>query len=181
MATAVASVQTLTSRILEKSVSGPTALLLSVLGPSSQAPALSVSVGPRRSLWRPTALALSVSGVCRAPAVSGPGALCVGGPATSGPLPSALCVGAAPGLDLDRHGPSSDPGATDTSSDPRATHPARHVPFFQERTPNLALWGKKCKELAATIQRRLICRKIRKPRALFPVSHALQDWFRRHA
>ena len=28
------------------------------------------------------------------------------------------------------------------SSDPRATHPARRVPFFQERTPNLTVWGK---------------------------------------
>ena len=25
--------------------------------------------------------------------------------------------------------------------DPRATHPARRVPFFQERTPNLTVWG----------------------------------------
>ena len=28
------------------------------------------------------------------------------------------------------------------SSNPRATHPARRVPFFQERTPNLTVWGK---------------------------------------
>ena len=28
------------------------------------------------------------------------------------------------------------------SSDPRATHPARSVPFFQERTPNLPIGGK---------------------------------------
>ena len=27
------------------------------------------------------------------------------------------------------------------SSDPRATHIARHIPFFQERTPNLTAWG----------------------------------------
>ena len=29
------------------------------------------------------------------------------------------------------------------SSDPRATLPARRVPFLQERTPNLTVWGKK--------------------------------------
>ena len=28
------------------------------------------------------------------------------------------------------------------SSDPRATPPAWRVPFFQERTPNLTVWGK---------------------------------------
>ena len=28
------------------------------------------------------------------------------------------------------------------SSDPHATYPARRVPFFQERTPNITVWGK---------------------------------------
>ena len=35
--------------------------------------------------------------------------------------------------------PPSSPGP---SSNPRAIHPARRVPFYQERTPNLAVWGK---------------------------------------
>ena len=100
--------------------------------------------------------------LCRAPAlsVSGPSALCVGaghslrrpwrrslcqtrrsvcrGPALSVSGPGALCIKAWRFLSLCE----SDPAPRAPSSDPRATHPARRVPFFQERTPNLTVWGK---------------------------------------
>ena len=36
--------------------------------------------------------------------------------------------------------PIRKPPAWAPSSDPRATHSARCVPFFQERTPNLTVW-----------------------------------------
>ena len=60
--------------------------------------------------------------------------------------------------------PSSDLHATHPvlrapSSDPRATHPASHVAFFQERTPNLTVWGKKllikvlCKTISGNFTR----------------------------
>ena len=35
------------------------------------------------------------------------------------------------------------PGLRAPSSHPRANHPARRVPFFQEKPPNLAVWGQK--------------------------------------
>ena len=71
----------------------------------------------RRSLRQGPALSVLVKArgsLCRGPAlsVSGPNALCVG--------PGALCV---------------------TLCVATPTHPARRFPFFQERTPNLPVWG----------------------------------------
>ena len=84
--------------------------------------------------------------LCRGPAlsrslpplpVSGPGALCVG------PRHSlALCVGARARRSCSSACHPSGPRAAGPNSDPRATHPARCVPSFQERTPNLTVWGK---------------------------------------
>ena len=93
-------------------------------------------------------LALSVSGlnalcdgarrfVCQ---VSEPGTLCVGRfPALSlsGPALSVSGPGCRPFL-CRAHPRATHPVP---SSDPRATHPARRVPFFQERNPNLTVWG----------------------------------------
>ena len=48
-------------------------------------------------------------------------------------------------------------GSRAPNSHPRATHPARRVPFFQERTPNLKLFGgKPLKTMFATpLQKKL--------------------------
>ena len=123
---------------------------------SLRRPALSVSGPP--FLWRsfaalgPVALcigavpALSVSGPGLS--VSGPSSLCVAVGGTlcvhpsSGPrtrAPSSTTLRPCPQLRSACH-PSA-PAAP--SSEPRATHPALRVPFFQERSPNLTVWGKK--------------------------------------
>ena len=120
--------------------SGPGALSLSVSGSVSawRRPAAlcvglcrALCVGPRRSLSGVSGPALSVSGpVCRS--------LC-GAPALGPALPAfwrSLCRGPAVSV-------AGPPPATirvppirlrAPSSDPRATHPARRVPFFQDRT-----------------------------------------------
>ena len=107
--------------------------------------------GARRFLCRRVVVSLSVSGSGALPA------LCVSGPAPQirvSPGPH------TPSSDPRPRAPSSDPHATHpvrgrpqlrsachpsgpraSSSDPRATHPARRVPFFQERAPNLTVWG----------------------------------------
>ena len=120
-------------------------------------------------MWSKAGSCSHVEILCRAPALSasGPGALCVGrGPGLSVSGSGALCRGPALSVSgpnalfcvearrsVCRHPssprvPSSDPRATHLalrapSSDPCATHPARHVLFFQERAPNLTVWGKK--------------------------------------
>ena len=106
--------------------------------------------------------------LCRDPALRRGLALCVGLRRSAG----ALCVGARSQIRVSpsAHTPSSDlrprglpapirtppirfagpqlrsachpSGPWAPSPDPRATHPARRVPFFQERTSNLTVWEK---------------------------------------
>ena len=171
MATAVASVQTHTIRSLcvyiyifvyiyiknhqystgrKEPRHSPSALCVGAWRSLCRAAALSrcslcQAPAPSRSLCRVCGARRSL---CRLPALSasGPQALCVGpGALCRAPaLSSSLCVG--PGT-LCWPGPSSEPRATHPlpraypSSDPRATHPAQRVPFFQERTPKLTVWG----------------------------------------
>ena len=122
-----------------------------------RAPAVSVSgLGAlRHSLCRAsTQILLNTS-------VSGLGGLCIGArrspaPCSSPRTPSSdpRATHAAPRLPApirmachpsSTQAPSSacHPSNTEaSSSNPRATHPARRVPLFQERTPNLPVWGK---------------------------------------
>ena len=60
----------------------------------------------------------------------------------TGPRPSSDQLASAPiRVAHIQSRPSAPIRVTPPSSDPRATHPARRVPFFQERTPNLIVWG----------------------------------------
>ena len=62
-----------------------------------------------------------------------------------GPQPPTAGLSSDPRSQL-ASGPASrgpaHPAPRAPSSHVRATHPARRVPFFQERTPNLTVWGK---------------------------------------
>ena len=131
------SVSCRAQRSLSGSVSGPGALCQGPTGPEAQAPALSVKPQPvSLSVCRAPALSASSPNLCLSGQRS-PAALCVG-PQRSLRRAPALFVSSGPGpaisgaLAQHPHGWTRAP-----SSDPRA----RRVPCFQERTPNLTVWG----------------------------------------
>ena len=136
---------------------GPRPSLAACVEPRRQTPALFVS-GPA-AVSGPGALSLSVSGpgaLCQGPApvVSGPGILCVGSLSVSG---SVSGPGALPPLFLCRaqhslalfvgprhplrRGPAL--SVSGLGAGPCALSVSGGAfPFFQERTPNLTVWGK---------------------------------------
>ena len=113
---------------------GPDALSLSLSGLGA-----SQCVGARRSLCQAPTLSLSMcqsAGLCVSALYSGPGPMLRSACQPCGARPQLRPAG--PTLRSACH-PS---GPRAPNSDPRATHPARRNPLFQERTPNHTFWGK---------------------------------------
>ena len=123
--------------------------------PLCRTPALSRALsGPRRSVCRALALsprssALSVLAGTRPQLRSAtlhlvhPSSESTCHPSVPNPHPAERADPPAP-----IYLPANHPGRGPPSSDPRATHPARRVDFFQETTPNITVWGLKIKIIA---------------------------------